>query len=188
MRAIRIGIVCLALLVGTSAAWAKKKPRKVEVTNLPVVQVVQEQNPTTKPLGPSKPSQLLSLHAKVNDCPGGFTGARAIDQRLASDGTSSSFTIPEGSVFVITGVEVWMADTNASTNAPVNVGVPCGAGCMHGVFDLMVSTDGSGRGGSSLQLNPGVPIKAGTTLCVADVYYGSPNTYGILRGYLTPDE
>lgn len=70
---------------------------------------VAVQNSSASPtlLGPTKASQLVTLTSSQSgpNCPGTSGTARVFDQRVNSDGTVKPFTIPNGMVLVVTGLD-----------------------------------------------------------------------------------
>ena len=138
-------------------------------------------------LVPKSPSELVTVQTVTTSCPGGFGGARQIDSRLLSDGTTVTFTIPSGKVFVITDVGFHLV-SRASQNINVRLGIPCGTGCMQPIIDTTVSTDTVGQGSVDITLRNGIAVKPGVVLCAADVNFSSPNAFARLHGYFTKDQ
>ena len=61
-------------------------------------------------LAPKKPSDVLTLRSSGAGCP--FPGTRKLDSRVLPDGTLVPYTIPDGQVLVVTGVEWSLQDAS----------------------------------------------------------------------------
>ncbi len=134
-----------------------------------------------------KVSELVSLRSSDSDaCPvETFPGARLIDDRLMPDASTQPFTVPEGSVFVVTEVVFRVSPYTSFPVGitPVRLGTPCSvpsSGCMKSWIDAVVP---EGTGELRISLQHGIVIAAGTPICVAG-FDGNPNTFAEVYGRL----
>ena len=145
----------------------------------------------TNHLGPQVQSNLVTIRTgNGSDCPGGFGGAREINDVSLPDGTIDydAFTVPTGHVFVITDVQFRLSlGGHPGENIMVRLGVPCGAGCMIPLVDATVLLLPD-QGGTHVSLRHGLRVNPGVTLCVADVNQASPNAFATVHGYFAPNQ
>lgn len=203
----------LVALTGASA----KKPKSVTVTNFPATQSVQVENfpatqpvqvenfpatqsvnvqnfpPSAAPLAPSKPSQIVTL-TYDNFCAGTTSLVNVIDTQIMPDGTTQPFTIPQGRVLVVTGLD-WSASRCPPLSAPGTVGVYVFLGATGRVAFNDYATIGAGTSpgsscstGGKASVVPNLVVKPGTELCAGydnTTFGGAP---GIVHGFLADDE
>ena len=135
------------------------------------------------PLAPAKASALRTVGSAQNDCPG-FTGARAIDSTSNTDLTNGSFTVPAGSVFVITSWD-WWAQFPGTTLAQAFLLVSNGTNNQTLSISSVPVDAVSLRAGTSVQTPDGLVVKSGQTACI---FVGSATTQiAILHGFLAKD-
>jgi hypothetical protein len=142
-----------------------------------------------KGLPANNPSELLSIRdSDGSECPGGFPGAREVNDVSKPDGTVAfnAYAVPAGQVFVITDLYFKLRSA-ADRGIEMRLGVPCGAGCMVPLVDVVAVTDSNGLGAAQVSLRHGIVVQPGVTLCVADVNQGSPNASVQIHGYLAKD-
>lgn len=130
------------------------------------------------PLGPTKPSQLVTVLSGPATCNAG--GGRSLGFQVQGDGSFASFLIPEGSVFVVTDWE-WCENANPSA-AFVSLAIegPGGLAPLSAVFRDSL-TPACSRG----DLGPGVRVSSGSQLCATPV---GANAFVKAHGYLTKDK
>jgi len=133
-------------------------------------------------VAPKKPSDLRVVAGNYFSSPAcpGLTGGFTVDQQQSPDGTSGTFSIPAGSVFIITGwdfnaspfsgfVQILLAISNGSSVSQVAVGI----------------ATGSGTAGATMELPVGAPVKAGSTLCYHP--FSSVVSQIRVRGFIAKD-
>ena len=139
-------------------------------------------------LGPTKPSELVTVRVESTFCSAGFAGAKRVDAEVRSDGTLRTFRVAKGFVLVVTNVQFTLNSSGTSRNIQMRFGVPCGSGCMRSLVDAQVLTDNDGNGNASVFLGNGIAIKRGTEICVADADFPNSHAFATIHGYLAPDE
>ena len=141
-------------------------------------------------LGPTRPSQLVSLFSSGNNNCGSY-GA-SLDLREGADATELPFSIPPGQVLVI-------------TSAVVNINSPQGPGHSvsfylrrattslssgSNIVTEFAITDAQNRVDRHFEFPTGVVVKSGVNLCVDAFDYTTSTRAGALahaQGYLTVD-
>src|SRR4029453_9405555 len=109
------------------------------------------------PANNPNPSELLSIgDADGSQCPGGFQGAREINDVFKRDGTIgfNGNAVPAGQVFVITDIP-FIDQSPPAESIRVRLGVPCGSGCMVPLVDAVVVTGSNGQGETKVSLAQG---------------------------------
>ena len=129
------------------------------------------------PLGPTKPSQLVTVLSGPSTCNAG--GGRSLDFQVAGDGSFVGLQIPEGSVLVVTDWE-WCENSNPSA-AFVSLAIE-GPGGLAPVSTVLRDplTPACSRG----DLGAGVTVSSGSQLCATPV---GANAFIKAHGYLTKD-
>ena len=140
------------------------------------------------PLAPSKTADLVTVSHSVAfplNCPGPGSSTM-LDVRQNGDATTSTFTIPEGMSFVVTGFD-WS----------VKNGTP---GEYDGATLLVVDALGTsvsriGAGGAvidpagfavgNVTLSTGFAVKSGSVLCASQYIGGTQRLLVTARGFLT---
>ncbi len=137
-------------------------------------------------LAPRKPSDLRTVMTSGSACPSPVSSAAALDTQQNPDGTNSAFSIPAGSVFVVTSADIKLGGVTA--------------GSAVGGFFLAVNGGNastlSGCGGNagtngtffvSCTFPDGVTVKSWTTLC-----FNSQGVVGfeliLAHGFITKDK
>jgi len=115
-------------------------------------------------LAPDKASDLRTLTNTGAICPG-TSSAQAVDQQQNPDGTIAPFSIPAGSVLVITSYSFAISTSPGSTE---NVGLLAINGTtVSGLTQCFAVTDAAGHAGASCTTPAGIAVKGGSTLCVS---------------------
>jgi hypothetical protein len=142
-------------------------------------------------LAPKKPSDLRTISGIPSDgvCPGQSNDdiRGPVANQNNPDGTHSTFSIPPGSVFVITSWD-WETDVNATNSFRSTdlVIVDPSTGFQSIVGRSGGITDGSGFGGGVVQTPPGVAVKSGMNICF-DMHGSSFFYTVIVHGFMTKD-
>ena len=132
------------------------------------------------PLGPTKPSQLVSLTYSGATCSVG--GGTKADTRAMGDGSTAPFTIPAGQVLVITGVQ-WNESGSGTADSSFLYLVGSGGTAVVSVGAGLVGTGGYGGGNFGVS---GVVVKPGTDICIG--LNSLSTAYPTVQGYLTKDK
>jgi hypothetical protein len=118
-------------------------------------------------LGPKKPSELVNAVAfrgfSDTCCSSSET---AFDLTFNADGKRTSFAIPAGKVFVVTGIEwnSFSGTPNRQTGAAVILETP--GSCDALFINSTAIADGAGNAGNNLVIPNGVRVRAGQRLCM----------------------
>jgi hypothetical protein len=117
-------------------------------------------------LGPRNASDLVTLRpGPLGSCPDD-SGGYALDVRINSNGTTSSFTIPDNQVLVVTGMD-WGRCVPGNPNLLISL-VPyhtSGPGEAANFAFLFAIAGPNACGGGNTALT-GVAVKAGQTICI----------------------
>jgi hypothetical protein len=143
--------------------------------------------------GPLAPKRLLDLRVVAGTsssppCPGGFE-VRRVDTQQNPDGTTSPFSIPSGSAFVVTSWD-WLAQDVESGLAGVDLAVVDGAGTSlsiisHGRAPTAETPGGGTRaGGGTVATAAGAAVASGSHLCAASNGKGYAL---VVRGFLAAE-
>ena len=131
-------------------------------------------------IAPSKPSQTVLLRPGAA-CPG---GGLVLDTRIAPDGTTSAFTIPDKHVLVLDSVAWAIGDAVSPGNT---CGMVVRVGATIAWSDVVLS-DSFGTCGRSITL-PNIAVQSGTTLCVGVGSGGVVNSFVTrAHGFLVKDK
>jgi len=116
-------------------------------------------------LAPDKASDRRTLTNTGAICPG-TSSAQAVDQQQNPDGTIAPFSIPAGSVLVITSYSFAISTSPGSSTE--NVGLLATNGTtVSGLTQCFAVTDAAGHAGASCTTPAGIAVKGGSTLCVS---------------------
>jgi len=134
---------------------------------------------------PAKASQLVTVKIGAGNC-GGFPQVRFFDTLVTPDGNVAAFSIPTGSVLVVTAVEVEItgplaagADVRLDISSTGNVNV-------EEASDMAVTTDATtGRGNAHFLFPNGMVVKSGHSLCV--VGNGATLFQAVMHGFIASD-
>ena len=132
-------------------------------------------------LGPSRPSQLVSLIASAACANGGMK----LNTQVNSDATTAAFTIPAGMVLVLTDIE-WDG-FNLSPGATSVAVYLENAGNLGGFVAVggAPTQNPSGVGGGSFGVS-GIVVKPGIDVCV--IPQGPGGVAATAHGFLTKDK
>lgn len=168
-----VGLVGLLMVFGTPLAKAQIKAANVNVVNQ---------------LGPSKPSDLVTLRSSGAKC--NPSSWKALDTKVKPDGTLSPFVIPAGQVLVVTSVD-WFQGIGSDT-----------PDTFHSVFFLFPSAAnitvnypiamavgaGAGPPGGGSVVVTGVVIPAGTPCWGINDLSNLGSSDALVHGFLTLDQ
>ncbi len=134
------------------------------------------------PLVPTKPSQVVTLATSGLACPP-LGGGQVFDVRVGSDGSETPFSIPEGQVLVITGID-WsiLLPASAGETVVAFLRTPPSPSAAPIVWRDAALADADGRAGGSA-LIPNVVVKPGVPVCL---FPGG--AIGNLHGFLAKDK
>lgn len=142
---------------------------------------------TLTTFGPRSADDLVTLIASPaagDPCsPAAFPANYAFDNRVASTGARSSFTVPSGKVLVVTGFS-WVAvgPQNATATVELRAGATAPLVRSSALCDGII-----GRCGGSEVLPTGAVIGAGVPICLTRSGTTSLTIeFGSLQGYLAP--
>jgi len=128
-------------------------------------------------LAPKKPSDLRTVTTGLG-CPG-FSGSVIVDNQQNPDGTQTAFSIPAGSVFVVTSYN-FIASAGPGLTASGNLFIPNGVGLS--IVDVgYAATDTNGLGGVSVTTPNGIVVKSGSVLCATE-------TSTVVHGFIAKDK
>ena len=137
-------------------------------------------------LAPKKASDLRSVTGSGNPCPNGFPNYRALDSQGNADGTTSSFSVPVGSAFIVTSFD-WTVCTNPGTMFLADAKLVITNGAVFSIAARGIGELGaSGCAGGTVQIPSGVAVKGGSTLCFED-YFASGSSGVTVHGFTTKD-
>ena len=144
------------------------------------------------PLAPTKASQVVTVATTPGSpvCPFGSTG-KVIDTLQKPDATTASFSIPPGSVLVITEVEI-SASKASSAGDLCEIDLILGtASSFSRVATHEALCDASGEISGTLTVPTGAVVKPGSALCAVgfDATLGVPlgGTFAVVHGFLAKD-
>jgi hypothetical protein len=135
-------------------------------------------------LGPTKPSDLVTLTTFNGTQCGKDPIGRTLDHRQNPDGTISPFAIPSGKVFVVTGLNWTQGNTGGVNKAEIlflHSLTPSGV-----IFPMVIAHDngsGDGRAGGSMVVS-GVIFKSGQTMCVSVNTGNIGSAIAVVHGFL----
>jgi hypothetical protein len=144
-------------------------------------------------LAPTKASQVVTLAtaAGAPTCP--FIAAgKVVDSLQKPDATTASFSIPLGSVLVITEAEIagWNA-TSAGDRCEINLALST-ATTENFLATHEGLCDASGRISGMLTFPTGAVVKPGTTICAVGfddtTVAALPGTFAVVHGFLASDK
>jgi hypothetical protein len=134
-------------------------------------------------LAPAKASDLVVAVTKdqVATCTG---GGRPFDTRILPDGSEEPFVIPEKRVLVITSLD-WNLGSSpgAGELALPTVLVKNGANSFP-ILQASGFTDPDGTAGGTVLVPNGVPVRAGSQLCIL----GGTQPNGLIHGFFAKDK
>jgi hypothetical protein len=138
-------------------------------------------------LGPSKPSQLVTLLATTPDSPACPSFQVKFDRVLQSDGSITTFAgVPAKTVLIVTGFD-WKATGTAANQAVAGeISVQNGSSATE-LIEVTSTSDASGRAGGQLQGQNIATIKSGPAICFG-VNSTMTTQAARLYGYLTKDQ
>lgn len=144
------------------------------------------------PLGPKKPSQLVTLQPDPFFGTAPCSGVESpLTQVLQADLSTSTLVIPPGEVLVIQG-GTWQLTAfgnPASRDASLRIFLKDGTNQNAVMFGSGAVTDSGGRASGSFRLDPGILVRPGQTLCsVFDVAGDQKGGTVFAYGYLTKDK
>lgn len=115
-------------------------------------------------LAPEKPSDLRTLSNTGAMCPG-TSSSQAVDEQQNPDGTIAPFSIPAGSVLVVTS---YSFATSTSPGSTANVGLLATNGTtVSALAQCFAVGDADGHAGASCTTPAGIAVNGGSTLCVS---------------------
>ncbi|MGH7856863.1 MAG: hypothetical protein ACREQY_05985 [Candidatus Binatia bacterium] len=139
------------------------------------------------PLGPSKPSELITLLSTLPGSPPCPRFQVHFDRVLESDGTTTPFAgIPAGMVLVVTGFDWNAAGTPANLAVTGEISVQTEAVATQ-LLRVTSTSDGSGRAGGQIHGQNIAAIASGPSICFG-VNSSISTEAARLYGYLTADE
>jgi len=168
--------------------WATRRSTRVAISLVLGAFVLSLAASAAAVVAPRKPSELRVARGDTVSspmCPGG-TGRR-VDTRQNPDGTTSPFSIPAKSVFVVTSFD-WIAATEPGGLAGVDLFVVDAAGTSFAFIShaRAVATATVGNGGGTVATPEGAVVKSGSHLCFLGT--GASLTAVVVRGFLTKDK
>ena len=134
-------------------------------------------------LGASKASQtVVGFVSSAASCV--WTGGK-VDTRVNPDGSTTPLVIPQGQVFVMTGLS-WKTQSGTSgQRADVTLSLETPAAFLAGLFSDGDTVRSDGKAGHWVQI-PNVVVKPGVTLCVsAD---GGSLSQAYVHGFFAKDK
>jgi len=170
----------------------------VAVTNTPNVNVVN--TPTVNVGNSLKPSQLVAVTSNVGNtgischATGGnpVSGATAIDLLQNADATSSSFSIPNGKVLVITDAQAIAISLGSAGHEAQAALIRVGTGGTNSIAEVHGPLDSGGRLAGAFTFPTGAVVKSGVALCVQVFDFNTltniPFALGTVHGYLADDQ
>jgi hypothetical protein len=143
-------------------------------------------------LAPSKPSQLVTLARDFfppanHFCAAPLSEFFKIDAQVNADGSVTAFSIPEGMVLVVTGLEWLEAGGTADVDRLVVDLQPAGAPTAYRSVAFGTGVVGTTSGGGSISFQPGIAVNPGSDLCVGVLRPGALHVVTV-HGYLTKDK
>jgi hypothetical protein len=135
------------------------------------------------PLAPTKPSQVVTLANSGLACPL-LGGGQVFDVRVGSDGSETPFSIPDGQVLVITGIDwsVFLLPGLPGETVIAFLRTPPSPSAAPTVWRGAAVADANGRAGGTAVI-PNVVVKPGVPVCL---FPGG--SAGTLHGFLAKDE
>jgi hypothetical protein len=144
------------------------------------------------PLAPSKPSDVVTLMPNVSD---GSNGNCTLPELRVdavidgADGSLSSFTIPEKGVLVLTGGTWSDTSLGGNVNAFLQLSLRTATTSNNIVATPVVRTDAAGIAAGAFNLEPGIVIKPGASLCATLNVAGTQSVvFPRLTGFLAKDK
>jgi hypothetical protein len=140
------------------------------------------------PLGPTRPSQLVTARAVTAVCPfdgpNELTTPYQVDTMTVAGGSDEPFAIPAKSVLVITSARLTSCCPIPGTVDLVTLVTFDAAGNMGVLGNAATTTPAEGPGYAQLTFPSGVVVRPGSAICVV----GPPLSTGAeISGYFTKD-
>ena len=137
-------------------------------------------------LAPKKPSDLRVIGGNASSplCTSG--AARAVGYQYNSDGTVGTFSIPAGSVFVVTSWDWKIAGATPSEIQSASLVVDPNTGAAPALMSFAsAQTNGSGDAAGNMELPVGAAVKPGATLCFL---YNGTSVFVTVHGFMAKDK
>jgi len=140
-------------------------------------------------LAPSKTVDLVTISHNIAtpaSCPGIASATTLLDVRQNGDGTSSSFVIPEGMSFVVTGFD-WVVKngTPGEYDGASMLAVDALGTTVSLIGGGAAVIDPSGIAAGNVTLSPGFAVKSGSVVCAGQYIGGTQRLVVTARGFLT---
>ena len=139
---------------------------------------------TAGALVPNKASDLRTVvgEAPGTQCPGiNNPGFRTVDRQQNPDGTTSPFSIPAKSVFVVTSLDVQVGGNGAGATAEAVLLVSDGTGNLTEIAECGGIAGSNGFATASCTMPVGTAVKSGATLCFVGLR-------AIVHGFIARDK
>lgn len=178
----------LSLLALPMAGLAQVGSTPVRIVNTPLPVTVTNPGTGAGHLGPSKPSDLVTIRSSGAKCPP--SPWLMLDTQIKGDGTLAPFVIPAGKVLVVTSIDFRQGSTGSGGKQEEFFLFPSAANINFNIaiVDLMAAPGSSdGRAGTSAVVT-GVAIKAGNPCWGVNNLSAQGSADALVHGFLATDE
>ena len=186
--AVSVALIGLPMLLHSTDSAAQVGSTPVRIVNTPLSVTVTNPSSGGGFLGPTKPSDLVTLRSSRAKCePSPWL---KLDTQVNGDGTLSPFVIPVGKVLVVTSIDFRQGNTGSAGSQEEFFLFPSAAniGNNIAIVDVVAASGATSRAAGASAVITGVAIKAGNPCWGVNNLNALGSADALVHGYLAADQ
>ena len=183
-----IAAVGLPALFHSTDSAAQVGSTPVRIVNTPLSVTVTNPSSGGGVLGPTKPSDLVTLRSSRAKCaPSPWL---MLDTQVKGDGTLAPFVIPVGKVLIVTSIDFRQGNSGAAGNYEEFFLFPSAANIANNIaiVDLVAAPGSADRAAGASAVITGVAIKAGNPCWGVNNLNALGSADALVHGFLAVDQ